>query len=94
MRWFRRDRHTSPPPSSSPEIVPVVTAANQMDADLLRGILEAHRIPAMTRPGGIGAGYIVALQPHDILVRADDLDRARDVLAAFRDDDSVKLLWR
>lgn len=92
--FFRRrlKDDAAPPP---PEIAPVATVPNQLVADMVVGIFRAHNVPAMARSGGLGVAYLgAALQPHDILVRADDLPRARDVLAAFSDDEDVTLRWR
>ena len=77
------------------DLVVVMTAENQMAADMTLGILRLHQIRCMARPCGIGVAYVgVALQPHDILVRATDQERAEEILHAFSDEDDVKLLWR
>ncbi|GEM_PF-3971942 len=77
------------------KIVPVVTADNQMVADMMIGILKMHHIPCMARAGGMGIAYLgPALQPHDILILESDKARAEEVLKAFSDDEDVQLLWR
>jgi hypothetical protein len=75
--------------------VVVTTVENQMAADMTLGILRLHQIRCMAHPRGIGVAYVgVALQPHDILVRASDRERAEEILHAFSDEEDVKLLWR
>jgi hypothetical protein len=77
------------------EPIVVTTAENQMAADMTIGILRLHDIPCMARPRGIGVAYLgTALQPHDILIRSADRERAEEILRAFSDDEDVKLLWR
>lgn len=81
--------------SQPDDLVVVQEAENQMAADMTLGILRLHAIPCMARPRGTGFAYLgLALQPHDILVRAADRARAEEVLRAFSDDEDVKLLWR
>jgi Putative prokaryotic signal transducing protein len=88
----RKPRDNAPKPN---DLVIVTTAENQMAADMTLGILRMHQIPCMARPRGIGIAYLgLALQPHDILVRTTDRERAEEILHAFSDADDVKLLWR
>ena len=88
-------RKTKPDASDVNELTVVTTAENQMAADMTLGILRMHQIRCMAHPRGVGVAYVgVALQPHDILVRASDRERAEEILHAFSDEDDVKLLWR
>lgn len=90
---FRRKPKDDEPPQD--ELVVVQEAENQMAADMTLGILRMHAIPCMSRPRGMGFAYVgLALQPHDILVRAADRDRAEAVLRAFTDEEDVELRWR
>ncbi len=93
MPFFHRTtKRESPKPD---DLVVITTAENQVAADMTLGILRTHQIPCMARPRGIGVAYLgLALQPHHILVRATDRERAEEVLHAFSDADDVKLLWR
>ena len=91
---FRKPR---PDEAAHPDgaIIPIVTADNQMVADMLLGILRLHDIRCMARPRGMGVAYLgPALQAHDILILDRDKERAEEVLRAFSDDEDVTLLWR
>ena len=93
MPLFHHRHHDDTPAAEQPIVV--TTAENQMAADMTVGILRLHDIPCMARPRGIGVAYLgTALQPHDILIRPADLERAEEILRAFSDDEDVKLLWR
>jgi hypothetical protein len=93
MSLFHRKSKTDADDAN--ELTVITTAENQMAADMTLGILRLHQIRCMARPRGVGVAYVgVALQPHDILVRATDRERAEEILHAFSDEDDVKLLWR
>jgi hypothetical protein len=93
MPLFHHKAHDDTPEPD--DLIVVTTAENQMTADMTLGILRLHHIPCMARPRGVGVAYVgVALQPHDILVRASDRERTEEILHAFSDDEDVKLLWR
>lgn len=80
----RKPKDDAPQPD---ELVVVQEAENQMAADMTLGILRMHAIPCMARPRGMGIAYVgLALQQHDILVRAADRDRAGEILRTFADD--------
>lgn len=87
---FWRRRPTTPQPNTpraNAPLVPLLTAANQAEADIVVGLLKTHAIPALARIGGSGLAYSSsALQPHAIFVLEPDVSRARDVLAAYRND--------
>lgn len=85
--WNRRRDPPPNTPRANAPLVPLLTAANQAEADIVVGLLKTHAIPALARVGGSGLAYTTgALQPHAILVLAPDLPRAREVLAAYHDD--------
>jgi len=52
-------------------------------------VLVEAGIPVLVRPGGPGAGGwgSVATFAHDLFVRNDDLDRAREFVAADADEE-------
>jgi hypothetical protein len=52
-------------------------------------VLVEAGIPVLVRPGGPGAGGwgSVATFAHDLFVRNDDLDRAREIVAADADEE-------
>jgi len=52
-------------------------------------VLVDAGIPVLVRPGGPGAGGwgSVATFAHDLFVRNDDLDRAREIIAADTDEE-------
>ena len=79
-------------------LVVVYTAAGQAEANLIKSMLEAAGIPAMSAQEGAGAafGLTVGLMGEaQILVREEDAAEARELLAAMErgepdeeDDDS------
>jgi len=87
--WRRRPAISQPnTPRASAPLVPLLTAANQAEADIIVGLLKTHAIPALARVGGSGLAYSTsALQPHAIFVLEPDAPRARELLAAYREGD-------
>lgn len=87
--WKRRPTNPQPnTPRANAPLMPLLTTANQAEADIVVGLLKTHAIPALARVGGAGIAYsTTALQPFAIFVLEPDLVRAREVLAAYRDDD-------
>jgi hypothetical protein len=73
------------------EIAFLMTAPNEPIARMWEQMLAEAGIPALVRPGGPGAGAwgSVATFEHDLYVRQDDLNRARQIMAEETDDDSV-----
>jgi|CXWL01.1.fsa_nt_gi type III secretory pathway lipoprotein EscJ len=68
------------------ELVVVYTAAGQTEANLIKSLLEAAGIPAMTSQEGAGAAYGLTVGPLGearILVREKDAAEARELLAAM-----------
>ncbi len=67
-------------------LVVVYTAAGQIEASLIKGLLEAAGIPAMTSQEGAGVAYGLTVGPLGearILVREKDAAEARELLAAM-----------
>jgi hypothetical protein len=69
------------------EIVYLTTAPNEPIAGLWQSILEEAGIPVLVQPlgAGFGAWGSSATLEHRLSVRADDLARARELLAAETD---------
>jgi hypothetical protein len=66
-----------------------MTAPNEPMARFWEDVLVEAGIPVLVRPGGPGAGGwgSVATFAHDLFVRNDDLDRAREIIAADTDEE-------
>lgn len=67
-------------------LVVVYTAAGQIEANLIKGLLEAAGIPAMISQEGAGVAYGLTVGPlgkAQILVREEDAAEARELLAAI-----------
>ncbi|MCX6372477.1 MAG: DUF2007 domain-containing protein [Actinobacteria bacterium] len=66
------------------ELVPVMTVCDAVLANIVRGVLEQAGIEAMTDGGGAPGAYPTpTANPYHILVREEDADRARSVLAEY-----------
>jgi hypothetical protein len=67
----------------------LMTAPNEPMARFWEDVLVDAGIPVLVRPGGPGAGGwgSVATFAHDLFVRNDDLDRAREIIAADTDEE-------
>ncbi|MCX6362933.1 MAG: DUF2007 domain-containing protein [Actinobacteria bacterium] len=66
------------------ELVPVTTVGDAGLANLVRGVLEQAGIEAVI--GGTGTEDVYPtpmVNPYHILVREEDADRAREVLAQY-----------
>jgi hypothetical protein len=61
----------------------LITAPNEPIARMWEQMLHDAGIPALVRPGGPGAGGwgSVATFEHDLYVRPEDLDLARQIVA-------------
>ena len=77
------------PAESNP--VFVVMAPNEIEANLIAGILREEGLPVLVRPGGPGFGAWASAMTfeHAIYVRESDLERARAILdeTTIADDD-------
>jgi len=77
-------------PSDQTRVVPVAVAPNEVIADLWRQVLQDEGIIVALKPGGIGHAYASnALNEHYLLVREDQAERAREVLAELEEDDEA-----
>jgi hypothetical protein len=66
------------------ELVPVSTVGDAVFANIVKGVLEQAGIEAMVDGGGAAGAYPTpTANPYHILVREEDADRARDVLAQY-----------
>ena len=78
MGIFRREPRAADAPG--PRWARVATALHQPEAEMLEGMLRAEGIPAMIRRATIDVPEMLAGGPRAVMVRAEDLDRARAVL--------------
>jgi hypothetical protein len=69
------------------DLVVLEAVSTQQEADLICAILRNEGIQCMPRPtnfaAGANDGYLLS-GPREVFVRAEDLGRARDVLALQR----------
>lgn len=74
--------------SNQDEIVLLGMAASEVEAGMWNQTLQAAGIKALVRPGGPGAGAWAssASFEHQVFVRADQLEIARDVLHGAVDE--------
>lgn len=68
-------------------LVKIASAANQVLAEMWRELLRNNGIPALVRIAGPLTAYATFTSPHDILVLAADVERARQILGAFNEND-------
>ena len=75
--------------SDGQEIAFLLSAPNEPMARFWEQVLADEGIPVLVRPGGPGAGgwASVATFSHDLYVRQEDLERAREIVA--EDDGGV-----
>jgi hypothetical protein len=72
---------------SEASIVQVGIAPNEIVAELWRQVLRDEGIIALLKPAGLGHAYVPNdLNPHYILVRLDQADLAREVIASLSED--------
>ncbi|MGH3111287.1 MAG: putative signal transducing protein [Gaiellaceae bacterium] len=68
----------------SAELVRLTIVGSEAEAELVRGLLATEGIESMQRPTDVGAGALdgwAAGGSREILVRAADLENARELIA-------------
>jgi len=66
------------------ELVPVTTVGDEGLANIVKGVLDQAGIEAMISGGGAAGAYPTPVaNPYHILVREEDAERAREVLALY-----------
>jgi hypothetical protein len=76
------------------ELVEVVRAANEMEAQLIRGLLESHSIPCTLRGEALRLTHSITvdgLAEVRVLVRPEDLEKAREAIASSNLEDQSQL---
>ncbi len=68
-------------------LVRIASAPNAAIAEMWKGLLDNEGIPALIRMAGPLTGYVPFASPHDLLVLASDAEAARELLAAFNEDE-------
>jgi hypothetical protein len=66
------------------DLVRLTIAANETEAELIRGLLRTEGIESMQRQTDVAAGALDGWAPggaREVLVLAADLDRARELIA-------------
>jgi hypothetical protein len=68
------------------ELVRLTIVANEMEAEIVRALLTTHGIDSMQQYTNFAAGALDGMPasagPREILVRATDLEAARDLIAS------------
>jgi hypothetical protein len=78
MRWLRRLFNGS----DNDPIIAIAGGLSEPEAEMNRELLINEGIPASVRDAGSLAAYRVSLSTFEILVKASDAQRAREVLAS------------
>ena len=74
--------------SQSGRVVEVAVAPNEITADIWRQVLEDEGIIVALKPGGAGFAFgSSALMEHFVLVREDQAERARSIIAELESSD-------
>lgn len=69
-------------------VVAAAVAPNEIVAELWQQVLEDEGIIVALKPGGMGHSYVTnALNEHYILVREDQAERARAIIAELETED-------
>jgi hypothetical protein len=72
----------------SGRVVEVAVAPNEITADMWRQVLEDEGIVVALKPGGAGFSFgSSALMEHFVLVREDQAERARSIIAELESSD-------
>ncbi len=69
------------------QLVKVASAGNQAVGEMWREVLESNGIPCLLRVAGPLLAYATFTSQHDLLVAASDAARARELLAAYNEDE-------
>ena len=69
-------------------VVEIAVAPNEITADIWRQVLEDEGIIVALKPGGAGFAFgSSALMEHFVLVREDQAERARSIIAELESSD-------
>ncbi len=68
-------------------LVKVASAGNQAVGEMWREVLESNGIPCLLRVAGPLLAYATFTSQHDLLVAESDAERARELLAAYNEDE-------
>ena len=74
------------------ELAVADVVATEQEAELLCGLLRSADIECLSRQTNVGAGASDGMPtggPYEVIVRAEDLDAAREVLGRGNDPHSV-----
>ncbi len=69
------------------KLVKVASAGNQAVGEMWREVLESNGIPCLLRVAGPLLAYATFTSQHDLLVAESDAERARELLAAYNEDE-------
>ena len=69
-----------------PELAVVFRTQSQIEADVVRGLLETHGIPAMVASDLSRTAFPLAVSGLRVLVQPDDAERASRVIESHRDE--------
>ena len=75
-------------------LLKVAQAGNQALAEMWKDVLRSNGIPSMLRMAGGLTAYVTFAAPYDILVLASKAEEARDLLAAYNEDEGDLALGR
>ncbi|HXG87401.1 MAG TPA: DUF2007 domain-containing protein [Vicinamibacterales bacterium] len=65
---------------SSSQLITISTFRSTVDAQIAKGILDEAGIESMIRADNAGGGLYPAISGAELLVRSEDLDKARSAL--------------
>jgi hypothetical protein len=86
-RELREQARKIKPQYTEGELMTVARAGNQVEAELIQGILLEEGIPSLVRRNaGFDVPDFMAAGPRDVLVPASGAQAARDALTAFASD--------
>jgi hypothetical protein len=69
-------------------VIQIAVAPNEITADIWRQVLEDEGIVVALKPGGAGFSFgSSALMEHYVLVREDQAERARSIIAELESSD-------